>query len=405
MMMNCNECKGDIDPGNLLECVSCKYSYHNYCVGILLDDLDEKSRLKYVCPPCSNITRRIRTNEDTPIKKLNMLPVLPMDETFYNMSSVSLLDIQDPCIELHLQDPIVAPPNGEVVLQDEIKGKQMELLAAIYKEVLSLKSQNAVIPLLRAEISSLNERIVTMSMTILDLKSSLDNAVATSAIPKTTDSKKTFSTVLTSSSSVQPKSKLSVKSQPKPNAQVITPVEAVATASLLPLSSPSPPAPPPSSMSHLQLPAATDTYAARTRTSSVAPTNTNAKIQVENEDNWNLVTRKNRKSTFTEVRKGGNNSNEQLVKGMERRKYLHVWRLLKSTTENDLLLLVKKICGDSVEIKIHKIKPKTERDYSSFVITVPESSYDELNRPEVWPINVEFSDWIWFRPGRKNKEA
>ena len=43
-------------------------------------------------------------------------------------------------------------------------------------------------------------------------------------------------------------------------------------------------------------------------------------------------------------------------------------------------------------------KPKSERDYASFRVGVTLSNFEKLCDPEIWPVNVEYSEWIWFRP-------
>ncbi|KAI8442393.1 hypothetical protein MSG28_005910, partial [Choristoneura fumiferana] len=75
----------------------------------------------------------------------------------------------------------------------------------------------------------------------------------------------------------------------------------------------------------------------------------------------------------------------------ERKKYLHVWRLNKDTTVENMEKFISGVCKEQGEqIKIEKIKHKLERDYASFIIGVPASSYDKLCSSEIWPVNVEY---------------
>lgn len=97
----------------------------------------------------------------------------------------------------------------------------------------------------------------------------------------------------------------------------------------------------------------------------------------------------------TEIKKGGS-STALGLKAVERKKHLHVWRLTKSTSEADLSAHVKNLLGEC-DFKVEKVIPKTERDYASFIIGVSEENYQKLCDPEVWPVNVEYSEWIWFR--------
>lgn len=113
-------------------------------------------------------------------------------------------------------------------------------------------------------------------------------------------------------------------------------------------------------------------------------------------DNWITVNRKRNKYPNKEVKKGGNSDIVE-IQGSERTKYLHVWRLQKETTEENLEKYVRNIYKKDIDIKVQRIKHKTERDYASFTIGVPESKYEELCKPENWPINIEYCEWVWFR--------
>ncbi|CAH2991689.1 unnamed protein product [Chilo suppressalis] len=110
----------------------------------------------------------------------------------------------------------------------------------------------------------------------------------------------------------------------------------------------------------------------------------------------NNVSLRSEKIQSTEVKRG---KNTELVniKGQERNKILHVWRLTPDTTVEMLSSHVKMMCGSEIIIRIEKIRHKTQRNYSSFIITLPEKYYDKLCQPEVWPVNVEFAEWVWFR--------
>lgn len=124
--------------------------------------------------------------------------------------------------------------------------------------------------------------------------------------------------------------------------------------------------------------------------------------RVRNE--WTEVQRKKGRNIIKDIKKGQNTSIMD-IQGMEKKKYIHIWRLHPETTEAQLLAHLKNRCDADVDIKIDKIKHKTERNYASFVIGVPETRYDELSRPEVWPVNAEFSEWIWFRRATKKQSS
>lgn len=117
--------------------------------------------------------------------------------------------------------------------------------------------------------------------------------------------------------------------------------------------------------------------------------------KVEKEDNWTVVKKKQRKYPNTEVKRG--NASFVDIQGTEKKKFLHVWRLKLQTTIESLEKHVKAILGEDISVKINKIHHKTERDYTSFIIGVPESLYDKLCHEDNWDTKIEFCEWIWFR--------
>lgn len=118
--------------------------------------------------------------------------------------------------------------------------------------------------------------------------------------------------------------------------------------------------------------------------------------KADSDEGWNVVRKNKRKFQSKEVKRGQNSSLME-IQAMERKKHLHVWRLHPETTVESLTTHVKKVCGSEVDVKIEKIKHKTERDYSSFIVGLAEGVYHKLCHPDVWPLNAEFSEWIWFR--------
>lgn len=111
---------------------------------------------------------------------------------------------------------------------------------------------------------------------------------------------------------------------------------------------------------------------------------------------WTMV--RNKKSNRVSKNVGiGKNTELKSIQATERKKHLHVWRLHPDTAEEAITDHIKSICGQDISLNVQKIKHKSERDYASFVIGVPEQMYDNLNKAEIWPVNAEFSEWIWFR--------
>lgn len=131
------------------------------------------------------------------------------------------------------------------------------------------------------------------------------------------------------------------------------------------------------------------------------PSELSEQVEEVTQAGWTTVRNKKFNRSSKDVRIGKNTELKAIL-ATERKKYLHVWRLHPETTVEAMTDHVKNICGQEVITKIEKIKHKTERDYSSFVIGVSERIYNELNKAEIWPVNVEFNEWIWFRRYTKN---
>ncbi|KAG7310847.1 hypothetical protein JYU34_003678 [Plutella xylostella] len=94
-----------------------------------------------------------------------------------------------------------------------------------------------------------------------------------------------------------------------------------------------------------------------------------------------------------------------ILKAVERKKYLHVWRLKKDITEENMTEFIKEVIGSDSDIEVTKLKPKIDRSYASFKVGVSERKFEQLINPEKWPLDVEYSEWTWFRPSTfRNQE-
>ncbi|XP_069361573.1 uncharacterized protein [Maniola hyperantus] len=114
-------------------------------------------------------------------------------------------------------------------------------------------------------------------------------------------------------------------------------------------------------------------------------------------DDWSEV----RSKKMHPIKKGGNISIIP-IKAVERKKYLHIWRLHKETTEDNLKEYIQAVLGTDSYNKVDKIVQKIERSYSSFRVCVSESDFERLSDPDIWPKDAEYSEWTWFRgPARK----
>lgn len=118
-------------------------------------------------------------------------------------------------------------------------------------------------------------------------------------------------------------------------------------------------------------------------------------------EKWTVVDyqRKANKVQLNAVQKG-ENAQISTFQAIKKKKFLHVWSLHPDTAEKAIIEHVAMTCG-STDVKIEKIIPKTKRDYSSFMVGVPESEFGKINNTECWPLNAKFNEWVWFRVPRQ----
>ncbi|KAL0840797.1 hypothetical protein ABMA28_014608 [Loxostege sticticalis] len=90
-MNGCNACRCPLEPNSFLHCRLCKLDYHYKCLNIKSSQfasLSEEFLLSWVCPACNNVTRRTKSNCDTPVRRNQPLePEMSLDmslETNFN---------------------------------------------------------------------------------------------------------------------------------------------------------------------------------------------------------------------------------------------------------------------------------------------------------------------------------
>lgn len=70
--MNCSGCNNTLSSGaQFMLCRSCKEKYHYECLNIQPShflSLAPEVKANWICPSCANITRRVRSNPDTPVR-------------------------------------------------------------------------------------------------------------------------------------------------------------------------------------------------------------------------------------------------------------------------------------------------------------------------------------------------
>lgn len=126
---------------------------------------------------------------------------------------------------------------------------------------------------------------------------------------------------------------------------------------------------------------------------------------------WSTVTKKNHKNRRTlpagndtkphtphnSIFKNicGSKPGSKSCSGIEKRKSLHIWSLHPDTTVSGLTDYIRESVRD---VKFEVIKLNTKNKYSSFRITVPESSIGHFLVPDIWPVDSIINEWHWNKP-------
>lgn len=76
--MNCSACKHAIqDTHRYLECRQCRCKYHIECLNVSKEQhsaLTSEYRSRWICPSCNNITKRTKSNVNTPVRQTQVPP-------------------------------------------------------------------------------------------------------------------------------------------------------------------------------------------------------------------------------------------------------------------------------------------------------------------------------------------
>lgn len=172
---------------NILQCSVCGGKYHHECLNLTLNQyvaLKNEYKATWKCPSCSNVTRRARSNVNTPVRSYTELPAddLSMDMSCDNLdrthfgSSMSLGCNKTPITEKP-QSPTSTFPidlaaftsNLQVTLsqwRDDMNKDMLRMrddikctLADIRKEMQTLRSEQT---LLKQQVSTLCEDIMVL---------------------------------------------------------------------------------------------------------------------------------------------------------------------------------------------------------------------------------------------------
>lgn len=125
--MNCNACRRFLEANSFLHCRLCKHDYHYKCLNIKSSQfaaLSEEFLLSWVCPACTNVTRRNKPNCNTPVGK----NLLVLGEDSMNMSyEASLNDTikSDGVNEPQIQQASTSQPSDAPITLEKM-GQMMD---------------------------------------------------------------------------------------------------------------------------------------------------------------------------------------------------------------------------------------------------------------------------------------
>lgn len=380
MGTKCSACDAGIYDISFMECGNdkCKKLYHLNCLAItpeVFETFTEESKNKWVCPECV-CTSRKRKDNNTPVRGSVMnKSFTPNNFVNYergsrhkttespktNDNDMSTLLREMQLFHAEIMDRLDNQTRAYEQLQDRFQNTEHELNEL--KKCMRVVHESEVIKLLKDEVQFLKLRNVELEQSVRDMEKKgvkgADNK------PKTSYAK----VLVQNQTEVIPSAHQGGATKPG-----VRPVDEVRNTRDLTSEG----------RVHYKNPSLNINY-----------TTENKDKEKGNGDDWTEVKTKKNKFVRNEVHKGGSTGME--IQGIEKNKFLHVWRLKKDTSIQNVESHVKKVCGKDITVKIEKLKPKSERDYSSFMIGVPKSEYQKLCNPEEWPLNVEFSEWQWFR--------
>lgn len=350
--------------------------------------MGEEIKCTIKCDSCKNVTRRIRVTDDTPVRvgggggvsaaveiqaraesdgDVESVEALRLsvdkDQTGGSMSTVpktkattsNMMGGFDVSLFMDMVNDAVA---------EKMKSLEARLVVEIRAAVSSISEQEK--NRLKAELMEANEKCRKLEAEVKDLKTKIENQSSSkNKVQKQKATKNPQTQKIAEVDCEIVMSPVSVK-----NSTVQTPVAATSV---------KPPA-----LSYAAV-------ATKTAVSATAGVKQDLSVRTEAQ-NGNWIEVKHNKNPV----KRGENCSVTTLKAVERKKYLHLWRLDKSTTEESLTQYIKGVIG-ICELFVYKLKPREERNYASFKVGVPEHFFEKLCNPEIWPLNIEFSEWTFFR--------
>lgn len=394
--MICFACEKEVKQQEVLKCIGCKTNFHYVCLNVTSAAFREKKEhlsQTIKCDSCCNITCRVKVTEESPNSKSDSTAVTAVDVS--PNETVTVNTATAPITMSNVLEMI------DATLKARLKALEVTIIQEMRGTMLSLTVENGK---QRKELQELQKKCDGYEEEIKVLKRSIQNKEEENGATLPTTQPKVALPAPATASSRSRKGKAAKSASPTAGAEaaavaasadgapvVRTPPATATTPAPAALPTPPPPRQPYPPPAALSAPQPVLSYAAAAAT---ARNNTLNEQSEEQEDGaaWTEVKKRPR---LNPVNKGENISS--VLKAVERFKYMHIWRLDQNITEETLKEFIKNVIGADSELSVLKLKPKIARRYASFKVGVPETKFNQLCDTKVWPINVEFSEWTWFR--------
>lgn len=132
---------------------------------------------------------------------------------------------------------------------------------------------------------------------------------------------------------------------------------------------------------------------------NIIPMTYESNVQLIDESNdfndWREVSTKKRRRNQRKVVEGAGSENNEL-KTVEKLQFIQAWSFRPETTTENITNHLNMI-HKSNDYTVKKRDIKTTR-HAAFVIGIPESLFDTISQPSVWPAGVRFAEWFLMRP-------
>lgn len=180
-MMSCSVCKNKVNNERFLECCQCRHTYHTKCLNIRNDEfssLTSKHRMKWICPSCSNVSKRERANINTQAQP-NQVPVVneSMNMSFENLERSV---VQSPtCLNAQLSVSQISTDNNIVtmdkisLLLDQKLNTSLNIFMGNFRSVLKEDVKKLVSAEIDTTVQHLKDDFTTTTNFICDEQSSM----------------------------------------------------------------------------------------------------------------------------------------------------------------------------------------------------------------------------------------